>query len=173
MKALIFAAPGVEDHEFFYAYYRLQEAGFEVDVATHNDAETKGKIGIPVKPNKKLADVDEKAYEIVVVPGGYECPDRLRQVPRVLELVRAATARGAIIATICHGPWVLCSAGTLKGKRATSYQGCADDVRNAGAEYVDQPVVTDGNLVSAQHYRDCPGWMAATLKAHAERTKAR
>ncbi len=164
-KALIFAAPGVEDHEFWYAYYRLQEAGFTVDVVTHNDGPTEGKYGIPIKPNLTVAAFVEKEYEIVVVPGGYECPDRLRQVPKIVDAVRTANARGAIVTSVCHGPWVLVSAGVLKGRKATSYPGCADDLKNAGATYVDQPVVTDGNIVTAQHYRDCPGWMAATLEA--------
>lgn len=165
-KALIFAAPGVEDHEYWYAYYRLQEAGFQVDVVTHSDGPVEGKYGIPIKPNLTLAAFNEPDYAIVVVPGGYECPDRLRQVKKIVDCVKTAAARGAIVTSICHGPWVLVSAGVLKGKRATSYQGCADDLRNAGASYIDEPVVTDGNIITAQHYRDCPGWMAATLKAY-------
>ncbi|MFC1496421.1 DJ-1/PfpI/YhbO family deglycase/protease [Candidatus Margulisiibacteriota bacterium] len=163
-KAVIITGPGFEDSEFIYPYYRLQEAGYAVDVVTSNDRQVTGKYGIAVVPTKKIKDLDCKDYNLLVVPGGHEAPDRVRQVGEILRFTAAMFNAKKIISSVCHGPWVLVSAGILKGKKATSYKGCKDDLINAGAEYLDQPVVVDGNLVTAQHFRDNPEWMRETLK---------
>lgn len=106
-------------------------------------------------------------HDAVIIPGGWGA-ERLRQNQYVLRFVREMHAAGKVVAAICHGPWVLASAG-LWGKyknwphkkKATCYPGCKDDLINAGAKWVDQPVVTDGNVVTAQHYRDVPQFMQA------------
>jgi protease I len=116
-----------------------------------------------------IKELDPDRVDLLVVPGGYEAPDRARQIPEVLAFTRAMFERGRVIASICHGPWVLVSAGILKGRRATSYKGCKDDLINAGAIYVDEPVVVDGSLVTAQRYQDNAAWMKETLRVFAER----
>lgn len=164
-KAVILIGPGFEDSEFFYPFYRLQEGGFEVDVACWADKPTSGKYGVPAAPTIKLAELASQDYVVVVVPGGHESPDRVRQIPEALSLIRDMNARGRVVSSICHGPWVLISAGIVRGRRATCYKGCMDDLSNAGAMWVDEPVVVDGNLVTAQHFRDNAEWMKQTLLA--------
>ena len=162
--AIIVTGPGFEDAEFIYPFYRLQEAGFSVDVATSTDDAVIGKHGVSATPTVKLRKLDWRKYDLIVVPGGHEAPDRMRQVPEILNFVRKMYEAKKIVASICHGPWVLISAGIIRGKRATCYKGCRDDLINAGAIYVDKPVVVDGNIVTAQHYRDNAAFMKATLE---------
>lgn len=171
-KAVIVIAQGVEDAEFVYPYYRLQEAGFQVDVASKGKIEVKGKHGLPIAATVDAEEIKEPDYEIVIVPGGHEAPDRVRQIKNVLQLIRDFDAKGKIISSTCHGPWVLVSAGVLRGRKATSYVGCKDDLVNAGAEWIDAPVVVDGNIVTSPHYRDNAVWISETLKAYDSKDNA-
>ncbi len=166
--ALIVIENGVEDTEFAYPYYRLQEAGFRVAVATRGAKACAGKWGLPIPATVDSDALDPGSYDLLVVPGGYESPDRVRQIPRVLEVVRAFDASGRVIASVCHGPWVLASAGIVRGRRLTCYPGCKDDLINAGALYEAAPTITDRNLVTAPHFRNNAEWMRATLDAYAE-----
>ena len=165
-KAVITLAAGVEDTEFAYPYYRLQEAGFTVDVATKGAKPATGKWGLPITATVDAEAINDRDYDLVVVPGGYESPDRVRQIKNVLAFLRAFDAAGKIISSICHGPWVLISAGIVRGRKVTCYPGCADDLINAGADYVDQPVVVDRNLVTAPHFRNNPEWLKGTLETY-------
>jgi protease I len=164
-KAIILIGPGFEDSEFLYPFYRLQEAGYAVDVACWSDKPAAGKYGVPATPTINLENLKANDYEVVVVPGGHESPDRVRQIPKALALIRDMNKNGRIISSVCHGPWVLVSACVVKGRRITCYKGCRDDLINAGALWIDEPVVTDGNLITAQHFRDNPEWMRQTLLA--------
>lgn len=163
-KAVIITGPGFQDEEFIYPYYRLLEAGFEVDVATKGKAAVLGKYGMPANPNIDTTDLVEEDYDLVVLPGGHEAPDRVRQDKNVLEFVRQMYERKKIVAAICHGPWILISANVIRNKKATCYVGMSDDLKNAGALYVDAPVVEDGNLITAPHYRNNGDFMKAVLK---------
>lgn len=163
-RAIIITGPGFEDVEFIYPYYRLQEAGFSVEVATSNDKPVIGKHGITATPTTNLASLDPQKFDLLVIPGGHEAPDRMRQVPEILSFTKGMYDLQKPISSICHGPWVLVSAGVIKGKKATSYKGCKDDLINAGAVYFDDPVVVDGKLVTSQHFRDNPAWMRETLR---------
>lgn len=163
-RAVIITGPHFQDEEFIYPYYRLQEAGFAVDVATKDKAVVYGKYGVPVKPTTDTRDLREEDYDLVVLPGGHEAPDRVRQDKSVLSFVKQMDARGKPVAAICHGPWILISANILRGRKATAYEGIADDVRNAGASYVDASVVEDGNLITSPHYRNNADFMRAILK---------
>jgi protease I len=163
-RAVIITGAGFQDEEFIYPYYRLQEAGFTVDVAVKDKENVKGKYGISAKPNKDVKDLKEQDYDLVVLPGGHEAPDRVRQIKEVLDFVKEMHNKGKIISTICHGPWVLISAGIVRGKKLAAYTGIKDDVINAGAQYVDAPVVVDGNIISSPHYKYNGDWMRETLK---------
>ncbi len=165
-KAVIIIAAGVEDTEFAYPYYRLQEAGFQVDTATKGKKDTAGKWGLPIPATVDAETIREADYDMVVIPGGYESPDRVRQIKNVLTLLREFDAKKKIIASVCHGPWVLVSAGIVKGRKMTCYPGCKDDLINAGANYLEQGVVVDGNIVTAPHFRNNPEWMRETLAAY-------
>lgn len=170
-RAIIITGPGFEDSEYIYPYYRLQEAGFSVDVATSSDTAVTGKHGVPATPTLKIRELVAESFDLLVIPGGYEAPDRLRQVDSLLRFTKSMSDLKKPVATTCHGPWVLVSAGILRGRRATSYRGCRDDLINAGAIYVDEPVVVDGNLVTAQHYRNNATWMKETLKLFESQTR--
>ena len=98
----------------------------------------------------------------VLAPGGW-APDKLRRDPAVLDLVRTVNTRGGLVATICHGPWILISAGIVRGRKLTSTVGIRDDVVNAGATWVDEPAVIDGMMVSARVPKDLPAFARAML----------
>jgi len=105
-------------------------------------------------------------YDLIVVPGGREAPERIRQIKEALTFIKEAHGSGVTIASICHGPWVLISAGIIKGKMATGYVGIKDDLINAGANYLDVPVAVDENIVTSPHFRDLPAWMKKTLEVY-------
>jgi protease I len=169
LHAVIITGPGFQDEEYIYPFYRLQEAGFSVDVATKDRMIVHGKYGIPAKPSMDTKDLKHRIFDLVVLPGGFEAPDRVRLDENVLDFVRQMNAEGKIIAAICHGPWILISAGIVRGRKATCYMSIADDLRNAGADYVDAPVVEDRNLVTSPHYRNNGDFMRAVLKKFDQR----
>lgn len=163
-KAVIITGPNFQDEEFIYPYYRLQEAGFHVDVAIKDKEIIKGKYGITARPTIDTKDLHEKDYDLVVLPGGHEAPDRVRQIKEVLDFVYEMNAKGKIVSSICHGPWIMISAKIVKGREITGYIAIKDDIENAGANYVDAPVVVDKNFVTSPHYKYNGDWMRETLK---------
>lgn len=165
-KAVIVVGPAVEDTEFAYPYYRLQEDDFTVDVASNGAIDIVAKHGLPIKVNVDIKKLNVSDYDMLIVPGGLESPDRLRQIPELLNFIKEMNSANKVIASVCHGPWVLISAGIVKGKNMTTYVGCKDDLINAGAIYHNVPVITDGNIVTAPHFRDNAVWIKETLKAY-------
>ena len=163
-RAVIITAPNFQDEEFTYPYYRLLEEGYSVDVATPDKVIVYGKYGVPAKPTIDTKDLKAINYDLVVLPGGFEAPDRLRIRKEVLSFVKEMYESNKIVAAICHGPWICISAGIIKGKRATGYISIADDIRNAGATYVEEAVVIDGNLITSPHYRNNGDFMKAVIK---------
>jgi protease I len=161
---VIVTGPGFQDEEYVYPYYRLLEAGFEVEVAVKDRAVVRGKYGLPARPTLDTGELREADFDLVVLPGGHEAPDRVRQDRAVLDFVREMDRRGKVVAALCHGPWILISAGVVRGRRATCYAGMADDLKNAGAEYLDAPVVEDRNLITSPHYRNNADFMKAVVK---------
>ena len=168
-KAVIITGPNFQDEEFTYPYYRLLEEGYKVDVATPDKAAVYGKYGVPARPTIDTNDLKESDYDLVILPGGFEAPDRLRLRKEVLKFIREMFEKNKIVAAICHGPWLCISAGIMKGKKATAYMSIADDMKNAGAIYLEQDVVVDGNLITAPHYRNNGDFMKAVLKAMNEK----
>jgi protease I len=171
-RAVILVAQNFQDQEFDYPYYRMLEEGWTVDVASPDGVEVFGKYGVPAKVNKSTIDLSPADYDVVVIPGGFESPDRLRMRIEVLQFVATMYASGKVVAAICHGPWVLISAGVIKGATATCYPSLKDDLINAGGYYIDTlPVVTHLNLVTSDHYRNNGPFMKAVVnriysKAH-------
>jgi len=162
-RALIFIGEGFEEVEFFYPYYRLIEADFQVDVASSDSGKIIGKHGLVFEARYSAKDLKGVAYDIVVLPGGWG-PDRLRRDSEVLRVVKEAFEEYRVIAAICHGPQILISAGILKGRRVTGARAIWDDLKNAGAEVIDEPVVVDGNLVTSRGPADLPYFMKAVLE---------
>lgn len=157
----------VNEQEFIYPYYRLQEAGYEaVSLAAENRVH-KGKNGVPFTPDAVIGNVKPGEFEGVIVPGGY-APDLLRRSKAVLALVAELSRQGKLVAMICHGGWVGISAGIVKGKTLTSTAAIKDDMANAGATWVDQSVVVDGNLVTSRSPADLPDFMREALRVLAQ-----
>ena len=131
------------DQEFWYPYYRLQEAGYQVTVVGSGTADSyTGKAGTVKKVDAAADGVSAGDYDGIVIPGGY-APDHMRRYPAMVQLVKDTFQRGKLVAAICHAGWMLASAGVLKGRRVTSYYAIKDDLVNAGADWVDEPVVVD------------------------------
>lgn len=157
-SSVIITGPGFQDHDVIYTYYRLVEEGWDVDIATKGGQHVIGKYGVPL-PMDKIArplisfdDLDVDAYDSVILTGGHEAPDRVRQDAKVLAFVADMAARGKVVAGLCHGPWIMVSAGVLRGRRACAYIGLRDDVVNAGADVVDGDVIVDGNIITCSYY---------------------
>ncbi len=163
-KVLVLAADQFEDM-LLYPVYRLREEGTEVTIAGLTTDDVTGKKGHgPVKVDTTVDDVDPSSFDALVIPGGF-APDKLRRSERVKEMVEKFNADGKPIAFICHAGWVPISAGIIKGRRATSVDAIRDDMVNAGADWVDEPCVVDGNLISARTPADLGPWMKALLAA--------
>jgi protease I len=153
-----------EDLELWYPVLRLREEGAEVVVAGLGAETYIGKHGLPVETDAHVDDLSMADFDGILVVGGW-APDKLRRSEQVLELVRAADTANKVIGVICHGGWVPASAGILKGRTMTCTVGIRDDVMNAGATYIDEPVVVDGNLVTARRPPDLPEYGAALVNA--------
>ena len=159
---LILVADDYEDLEVWYPKLRLEEAGYAVKLAGLGARNYRGKHGYPLTVDGDVGDYHPGTLAGVLAPGGW-APDRLRRDAAVLRLVREMHEAGKMIATICHGPWILISAGIVRGRTLTSTVGIRDDVTNAGAVWVDRPVVVDGNIVSARVPADLPEFGAAMV----------
>jgi protease I len=163
-RAISLVAKDYEDLEFWYPTLRLREEGTEVDIVGEVAEHTyMGKYGLPATTTHAFHGLETSDYDILLVPGGW-APDRLRRYPEVLRIVREMNAEGRIIGQICHAGWVLASAGILRGKRVTSTPGIKDDLANAGATWVDEAVVVDGNIVSSRRPPDLPAYLSALIE---------
>jgi protease I len=186
-KVAIIVAHEFEDVELLFPLLRLSEEGAEIVVVpvreglhTRPYLERKpvtGRFGhtvpIPVMAEGNrysLGSIEELTaadVDCVLFPGGYS-PDALRLHEGTLALVRECHRRGKLLAAICHGPWVLISAGIMEGKRATGYVAVRDDLVNAGAEFVDVPAVRDGNVITGRVPDDLPEFCQAIITALSE-----
>lgn len=154
--------------EFWVPLFRLIEAGVEMTVVgPQADTTYKSKIGMAAKSTAAAADLNGADFDVIVIPGGY-APDRMRRDPGMVDLVRDANAAGKIIAFICHAGWLPISAGIVAGKKLTSFFAIKDDLVNAGAEWVDAPVVIDGNMITSRTPDDLPDFCRAIVKALVE-----
>ena len=163
-RIVILCGPDYEDMELHYPRYRLMEEGAEVVVAGIGEKTYKGKKGYPVTVDAQVTELSVRDFDAVVIPGGY-APDHMRRSEELLSLVREIHDEGKTVAAICHAAWVTVSAGILKGRRMTCAPAIKDDVINAGADYVDEPVVVDGNLVTSRRPDDLPAFLPALIQA--------
>lgn len=161
-KILMLLGDGFEDAEAFYPYYRLIEEGFEVDVAAPKVGRVVGKHGIDMVANLELDDVEPDEYIGLILPGG-RGPERLRQHPESVQIVKRFLEDGKVVAAICHGPQLLISAGAVRGRTLTSYAGIKDDIIMSGGNYLDKAVVVDGNIVTSRTPTDLPQFMKETI----------
>lgn len=165
-KVALFVADEYEDLEAWYPYLRLKEAGVEVTIIGSDNVEgdvVESKHGYPIKIDKKAAEVDSKNFDGVIIPGGW-APDKLRRCNNTLDFVRDMYENGKLIASICHGGWVLASADVVEGKTLTSTTAIRDDLINAGAVWVDEEVVVDEKLVTSRSPKDLPAFLKEILQ---------
>ena len=153
-----------QEMEIWYPLYRLREAGAKVvTVGATAGAVYPSKVGYPCKADVSWEDVKASDFDGVIAPGGF-APDFIRRHAAAINFVRDFNTQGKLVAAICHGPWVLCSADVLRGKRATSFFAIKDDVVNAGALWEDSEVVRDGNLVTSRKPDDLPAFAVACIE---------
>ena len=142
--------------EVWYPVYRLREAGFDVVIVGNGTkAVFPSKEGYPCPVDRSIDQVNVKEFDAVVIPGGW-APDFLRRYPKIVQFVKDLNAAGKVIASICHGGWMLVSADCCRGKKATCFFAIKDDIVAAGARYVDEETVVDGNLITARKPDDLP-----------------
>lgn len=152
-----------QEMEVWYPLYRLREAGFTVHALGTGKKEYRSKLGYPVTADADVHQVQASEYQGVVIPGGF-APDFMRRYEGPARFVREVFDARHPVAAICHGVWIAASAGILKGLKATCFFAIRDDIVNAGAQYVDQEVCVDRNLITSRKPDDLPAFTAAFLK---------
>lgn len=172
MRVAILATDLFEESELTEPKKALEEAGATVLVIAPHSGEIQGvqhdKKSQKVKVDRTLADVKAGDFDAVQIPGGAMNADALRIVPEAQQFVREMDAAGKPVAVICHGPWLLISAGLTRGRKMTSYKTIQDDVRNSGAQWSDEEFVRDRNWVSSRQPSDIPRFNREMLDLFAE-----
>ena len=170
-RIAVLAADGFEKVELTVPLHALRAAGAKVDVVSLRRGRIRGlNLNLPaarVRVDRTVEQAGAGDYDGLLVPGGFINPDLLRQSAPARGLVREFVQSGKPVATLCHGPWVLASAGVLQGRTVTSWAGIRDDVVNAGATWLDQEVVREGNLTTSRGPQDMAAFVPAMLDAFA------
>lgn len=173
----ILATDGFEQSELTEPQKALAAAGFDVCIVSPEAGEIRGvkghEPGDSVAVDKRLADVTPDDFDALVLPGGLYNPDALRQDKDAVAFVRSFMEAGKTVAAICHGPWLLVEADVLHGRRATSYPSIRTDMRNAGATWVDEEVVSDGNLITSRKPDDLDAFCRTAIAAVEQGPQAR
>lgn len=171
-KIAILATSGFEQSELMEPRRQLTEAHATVEVVSLKAGKIRGwkdgDWGDSVTVDKTIEEIDVARYDALVLPGGQINPDVLRTDARAVAFVRSFVESAKPVSAICHGPWMLAEADVLRGKRITSYHSIRTDMANAGAQWSDQPVVSDGNLVTSRKPDDLPAFIARVAETIAE-----
>jgi protease I len=165
-RIAILAEEGFEDSELTEPLRAMKDAGARVSIVGSGSQKSyKGKRNLAEVAVDTSADkVAASQFDAVIIPGGY-APDKMRLHQPMVDLVREAHGEGKIIAAVCHGPQLLISADIVKGRRVTSWPSVAVDLKNAGAIWVDEPVVKDSNIITARKPADLPKFNKAIIEA--------
>jgi protease I len=169
LRVAVLATDGFEESELNEPIRVLKEAGAKVDVIAPKSGQIQGfrhhdkSINVPVDQTRD--DAKPEAYDALVLPGGALNADAIRAVPAALAFIRAIRQAGKPIAAICHAPWALISAGIIRGRTVTSYHTIEDDVRNAGAHWIDREVVVDETLITSRQPSDLPAFNREIIRA--------
>jgi protease I len=166
-RILIVATDGFEEWELFGPREILQKRGAEVVLASLTTDPIQGTIhddpGKTIRPDLTVDEVNADDFDALILPGGVRNPDTLRMHVNVIRLIRDFADQAKPIAAICHGPWLLVEANLLDGRTATSWPSIRTDLRNAGATVVDEPAVTDGNIVTSRNPQDVEAFTNALI----------
>ena len=161
-RILMIATDGFEDSELAEPRRRLIEQGADVTLASLDSDEIEGDKGkVRIRPDATIDSVSAGDYDALVLPGGVANPDKLRMNETVVATVREFVESGKPVAAICHGPWLLVEADVVRDRKVTSWPSIRTDLRNAGANVVDEEAVTDGNLVTSRKPEDIPAFVDA------------
>ena len=167
-RILIVATDGFEEWELFGPREMLQKRGADVVLASLKRDPIQATIhddpGKTIRPDLTVEEAHADDFDALIIPGGVRNPDQLRMHPRVIELIREFDRQGKPIAAICHAPWLLVEADLLRGRTATSWPSIRTDLRNAGANVVDEPAVTDGNIVTSRKPDDVEAFTNALIE---------
>ena len=167
-RGLIITADKFEDMELFFPLFRLLEEGWHVDVAAPTKHQIEGEHGYGIKPSLTIDEIDPDGYDLLLIPGGFPdgAPATVRKNKKAQEITKAFFQKGKPVASICHGPWTLASAGVLKNKHLTSFwhDGVPEDIKAAGGLWEDNEVVVDGNLITSRWPMDLPAFMREIMK---------
>lgn len=173
-KVAILATDGFEQSELLEPKDALDHAGATVHIVSPKAGKIRAWFktdwGKDVDVDVKLADAKPEDYDALVLPGGVMNPDKLRRDPEVLQFIRSFQEDHKPIAAICHGPWTLIDAGIVEGRRVTSYHSIQTDLKNAGADWVDETVVVDANLITSRQPDDLPAFNKKLVEAVAHAT---
>ena len=165
---LIVATDGFEESELFGPLQILGDKGAEVQLASPDlkpiQATVHDDPGKTIRPDLTIEDARADDYDALILPGGVRNPDQLRTNKAAIRLIKAFADAGKPVAAICHGPWLLVEADLLRGKTATSWASIRTDIKNAGANVVDEPAVTDGNIVTSRKPDDVPAFTEAVIR---------
>jgi protease I len=169
-KVAVLATDGFEQSELMEPKRLLEQAGAHVTVIAPGDSEqiTGWKLknwGDKVKVDQSLAEANADEFDALVLPGGVMNPDKLRQIPEVIAFVQSFSSKSKPIAAICHGPWTLINAGLVKGRKLTSWPSLRQDLENAGAQWVDEEVVADGQIITSRKPDDIPAFSKEIIRA--------
>lgn len=173
-KALIMTYEGYKDYEAIYPYYRLLEEGFQVDVISNTINNVKGILGGSIPSHfllKELQDLNKfekflNEYDILIIPGGVTSLEKLRLEITAVKFIIKWNKLGKIIGSICSGAQMLITAKILQGRRVSAYYSMEQDIWNAGATFVDAPVVVDNNIISSPHYKWVGHWMKEVIQTY-------
>jgi protease I len=168
-RVLIMATNRFEESELFGPREILMERGARVRIASPDLQEIMATVhdepGRRIKPDVTIRDARAADYDALILPGGVGNPDHLRTNEDAIGLIREFDSAGKPVAAICHGPWLLVEADLLRGRKATSWKSIRTDLRNAGAEVVDEEVVVDGNIITSRKPDDVPAFTDAVIEA--------
>src|SRR5689334_18179149 len=157
-----------DEQEFIYCNLRLREAGATVTIVAPEAGHTyKSKVGLPATSDQAASQVSAADFDAVIIPGGY-APDRMRRDPAMVRLVCEAMEHDKVVAAVCHGPWILVTAGVLKGRTVTAFFSLQPELTYAGAEFVDREVVRGRNLITARNPADLGAFCRTIIAALSE-----
>ena len=166
-RVLIMATDGFEEWELFGPLQMLREQGAEVLLASPRRDPIQATVhddpGKTILPDLTLAEASADEFDALILPGGVRNPDQLRTDREAIALIQAFDRQAKPVAAICHAPWLLIEADVLRGRTATSWPSIRTDLRNAGASVVDEPAVTDGNIVTSRNPEDVEAFVRAVI----------
>lgn len=167
-RILIVATDGFEEWELFGPREILQKRGVDVQLASLKRDPIQATVhddpGKTIRPDMTIDEANADDFDGLILPGGVRNPDMLRLHGKVIDLIKAFDRQGKPIAAICHGPWLLVEADLVRGRRVTSWPSIRTDLRNAGGTVVDEPAVTDGNLITSRKPDDVEAFTNALIE---------